>query len=368
MAETASAISALPSLAPPQMSGIGKALYLEDEIIPDWLRVLKWSLALIAAFTVYHVIEKFAVQAAHPFIYNPAEFSCRVVGYSHYTVGLLFLLSAKRMKSAGGWAWFTGLLVVGILLCVAFYNFGADRNPVLQMLFFLYFIVHGFRDMVFFYRPLSASANEIERSQHKILNLTQACLLLSIFFILAPLYLVYLNSKPRFYEPELKSRINALMPYLKLLLIWGWPILLLCCVSLWRAVKRYPGGSVWSQNRPVFLVLISASLMFLVSPLLGVWTFHLLILSHFVGWYLFASRRLATLPKQSHWRDGTWKWFRGSVAGFRTLHVSLALLFLILILMSYLLPVKLTFLNIMVNSKAFYYWNLIHVTISFAPR
>lgn len=368
MAETASAINSLPSVAQPRVGRMRRALYREDEIVPDWLRVLKWSFALIAAFTVYHAIEKFLAQAEHPFIYNPAEFSCRVVGLSHYTVGLIFLLSAKRMKRAAGWAWFTGLLAVGVLLCVFFYAFGADKNPVLQMLFFLYFITHGYRDMVFFYRPESSSPDEAERAQQKILKLTQVCLLLSLFFILSPLYLLYLSNRHKFYEPELQAKIDALMPYLKLFLIWGWPVLLLYLISLWRAVKRFPAGSVWSENRPVFLVLISASVLFLISPLLGVWTFHLLILTHFVGWYLYASRSLSAIPKQSHRSDGLWRWFRGSVKGFRTLHVGIAALFLALILISYLFPDRLAFLNIMVNSKAFYYWNLIHVTISFAPR
>jgi hypothetical protein len=368
MAETASAITPATSLTPTQMSRAGKALYLEDEIVSDWLNVFKWSFVLIAAFTIYHSIEKFAVQAAHPFIYNPAEFSCRVVGFSHYTVGLLFLLSAKRMKRASSWAWLAGLLVVGILLCAFFYAFGANKNPVLQMLFFLYFIVHGYRDTVFFYRPTSLDPDEIERSHRKILNLTQACLLLSLFFILVPLYLVYLKGKQQYYEPELKSRIDALMPYLKLLLIWGSPILLVCCINLWRAVRRFPGAGVLTYNRPVLFVLIFPSLIFLVSPLLGVWTFHLLVLTHFVGWYFYASRRLAVLPKQSHWRAGPWRWIRSSVTGFRTLHVSVAVLFFILILFSYLFSDKPVFLNIIVNSKAFYYWTLIHVTISFAPR
>jgi hypothetical protein len=366
MAETASAITPSTTLAQPQMSRAGKALYREDEIVPDWLNVLKWSFVLIAAFTIYHSIEKFAVQAAHPFIYNPAEFSCRVVGFSHYTVGLIFLLSAKRMQRAISWAWFAGLLGVGIVLCVFFYDFGANKNPVLQMLFFLYFIIHGYRDTVLFYRPMSLDPDEIERAQRKILSLTQACLLLSLFFILVPLYLVYLKSKQQYYEPELRSRIDALMPYLKLLLIWGSPILLICSISLWRVVRRFPG--VLTYNRPVLFVLIFSSLIFLLSPLLGVWTFHLLVLTHFVGWFFYAGRRLAVLTKQSDWRDGAWRWVRGSASGFRMLHVSVAVLFFIVILISYLFPDKPAFLNIIVNSKAFYYWTLIHVTISFAPR
>ncbi|MEP6743461.1 MAG: hypothetical protein ABJB61_13265 [bacterium] len=362
-------VSTLASFAapPPVAPRLVKALYRENEIIPDWLRVLKWSLAIMAVFTAYHVIEKFIVHAPHPFIYNPAEFSCRVVGLSHYSVGLLFLLTAHRMRRASSLAWFVSLLVLGVMLCVFFYKFGADKNPVLQMLFFLYFIIHGYRDMVFFYRPLSATPGDIERLRHRILNLTQACLLLSLYFILVPLYLVYLNNRHKFYEPELKARIDLLMPYLKLTLLFGWPILLICFVKIWRAIRTFPGGQVWTDNRPIFLVLISASIIFLASPILGVWTFHLLILTHFVGWYLFASRRMSTLPTQSTWSDGLWKWIRGSVAGFQTLHVGVAVVFLALILISFLFP-SLTLLTVMVNSKAFYYWNLIHVTISFAPK
>jgi hypothetical protein len=149
-------------------------------------------------------------------------------------------------------------------------------------------------------------------------------------------------------------------------LIWGWPILLVCCISLWRVVRRFPG--VLTYNRPVLFVLIFSSLIFLVSPLLGIWTYHLLVLSHFVGWFFYASRRLALLPKQSDWREGTWRWVRNSVSGFRMLHVSVAAMFFILILICYLFSDKPAFLNIIVNSKAFYYWTIIHVTISFAPR
>ncbi len=366
MAENVSTLASFVT-TPPVAPRIVPALYRENEIIPDWLRVLKWSFAIIAVFTVYHAIEKFIVQAPHPFIYNPAEFSCRVVGFSHYSVGLLFLLTARHMRRASSWAWFVSLLVLGVALCVFFYKFGADKNPVLQMLFFLYFIIHGYRDMVFFYRPPSAQPDESERLRHRILNLTQACLLLSLYFILVPLYLLYLNSRPKFYEPELKARIDMLMPYLKLTLLFGWPILLICLVKTWRAIRRFPGGRVWHDNRPIFLVLVSASLIFLASPILGVWTFHLLILTHFVGWYLFASRRFAALPKQRTLNDGLWKWIRGSVVGFQTLHVGVAILFFALILISFLFP-SLTLLTVMVNSKAFYYWNLIHVTISFAPK
>src|SRR5215468_2825905 len=123
MAETNSAIVSLPSLVSSPVRQTGAALYRENEILPDWINVLKWSLVLIGAFTVYHSIEKFVVHASHPFIYNPAEFSCRVVGLSHYTIGLIFMLTARRMRKVAAWAWLAGLGAVGIMLCVFFYDF-----------------------------------------------------------------------------------------------------------------------------------------------------------------------------------------------------------------------------------------------------
>jgi len=109
-------------------------------------------------------------------------------------------------------------------------------------------------------------------------------------------------------------------------------------------------------------------LIILVSPLLGAWIFNLLILSHFVGWYFYASRRLASTPRQPTREGGLWKWFRGSVAGFQRLHLGAAAIVFILILINYFFLADTGIINTLFSANAFYYWTVIHVSISFAPR
>ena len=62
------------------------------------------------------------------------------------------MLSSKKMRKASGWLWFMGLLGVGVLIAVFFYNFGGKFNLVMVIFYFLFFMVHGFRDMVFISR------------------------------------------------------------------------------------------------------------------------------------------------------------------------------------------------------------------------
>lgn len=344
-------------------------LYQENEIVPDWLKVLKWCFIPILICVVFWAIETYILKLSPRMVYNPAEFPCRVFGYSHYFVGLLFMLSSRKMQRVDSWLWLLGLLAVSLGICAFFYQFGGEKNPVIVIAYFLFFMVHGFRDMVFFYhRPDDLPLQENLRAW--ILVLFQACLLLFLFYVLAPAYLLYLTIKPKTYTPELQAQINALMPYLYFALQWAWILLLAAVICMWQIVRKMPEGwrSVWAMDKAILLVLIYTSLIILASPVVGPWTYNLLILSHFVGWYFYASRRLETLPKQAALEDGLWKWFRGSVKGFQWLHLGAAAVFLILILINHFVLAKTGVLETLFNSTAFYYWTVIHVTISLAPR
>src|SRR5690606_27163805 len=84
--------------------------------------------------------------------FNPAEIAMRIFGLPHFIVGLCFMLSARRMRSASGWVWFLGLLAGGIAMGWVFHRYGAHRSPVMLIAFYFYFLVHGFRDEAFFYK------------------------------------------------------------------------------------------------------------------------------------------------------------------------------------------------------------------------
>ena len=157
---------------------------------------------------------------------------------------------------------------------------------------------------------------------------------------------------------------------MKGILTWSWILLLLALFGFRHFLKKYPGGlgGFWSENKPILLVLIYTALIILASPLVGHWTYNLLILSHFVGWYFFAGRRLAAIPKPVTPQDGRWKWVRGSVGGFQRLHLGLAGVFFVILLVNHYLLPETGFVSLLFNGSAFYYWTVIHVTISFAPK
>jgi hypothetical protein len=369
MAQTSSTALSPTRLSGPARSGTF-SLYDESEIVTDWLKVLLWCLAPIALLTVPHVIEKFILESGRPLIPNPAEFPCRVFGLAHYVTGFLFLVTSVRMRRMRSWAWLFALLATSLVICSVFYHFGGEKNPAMKTFYFLFFLVHGFRDMVFFYRPPQAGQTPFAQTRTNFLRYLQASLILLLMYVLVPAYLIYLASKPRFYSSDLQARIDALMPYLKAVLFWGWPLLVFCVWRAWRLGRQYPGGlaGIWRLDRAVLLILLYTSLIILASPVVGPWTYNLVIMTHFVGWYFYASRRLEQMPRQSSWGSGIWRWMRGSVRGFRALHITVAALFLLAILIAHFLPAQTGALGLIVSSRGFYYWTVIHVTISFAPR
>ena len=364
MAQSVSEINVFPSIKP-----INQPLFRQDEVMGEFLKILKWCFIPIIFFAFYWFAETYILQSKERLVPNPAEFPCRIFGFAHYTVGMMFMLSSKKMRKIDGWLWFIGLLGVGVSIAILFYNFGGKFNPVMVIFYFLFFMVHGFRDMVFFYQPSSENL-ALERTRTWLLALSQACILLVLMYILVPAFFLYLTWRNKTYSPELKANIDALMPYLNGVLMSSWILLLLALVGLRHFLKKYPGGlsGFWSGNKPILLVLIYTAVIILASPLVGPWTYNLLILSHFVGWYFFASRRLETIPKQATPQDGLWTWVRSSVNGFQSLHLGLAAVFFVILLVNhYLLPAT-GVVSLVLDGNAFYYWTVIHVTISFAPR
>lgn len=368
MAQTISEINTFPSATQPVMRS-NQDLFRQDEVIGEFLKILKWCFIPIIIFVFYWFTETHIFQSKDRLVPNPAEFPCRIFGFAHYTVGMMFMLSSKKMRKPSSWLWFIGLLGIAILISIFFYNFGGKFNPVMVIFYFLFFMVHGFRDMVFFYQPTSEDLT-LERSRSWLLALFQACILLVLMYILVPVFFLYLAWRNKTYSPELQANIDTLMPYLKGILMFSWILLLAALFGLRHFLKKYPGGfgAFWRENKPILLVLIYTALIILISPLVGPWTYNLLILSHFVGWYFYASRRLEAIPKPATPRDGLWKWVRGSVSGFQSLHLGLAAVFFVILLVNHYLLFETSIISLFLGGNAFYYWTVIHVTISFAPR
>lgn len=369
MAQVISADTGLPLSSIALGTGINKSLYSYTEVVPEFFKILKWCIIPIIAFVFYWFTEKYIVDASPRLVYNPAEFPCRFFGFSHYLVGFIYMMSSRKMKAVSGWLWFIGLLTVSIGGGYMFFSLGGRGNQVLVIFYFLFFMIHGYRDMVFFYKP-ETDEKELEGLRTRILLLTQVGLILGLMYVLVPAFFLYMTLRPKTYSPELQASMDTLRLFLNALLMVGWIGLVGSLIGIWRLAKKFPGGlkGFWVDDKPVLLVIIYTSLIILATPLVGPWTYNLLILSHFVGWYFFASRRLSTIPKQATRQDGFWKWVRGSVSGFQTMHLGFAAVFLILILINHYVFASTGILELLFSSNAFYYWTIVHVTISFAPK
>src|SRR5688572_1841231 len=86
--------------------------------VEHWLQTLFWTAAAMLVCSVAYCIEKYGFRlkelGLQRMFGNPAEISMRIFGLPHFIVGLFFMLSAKRMRTASGWLWFFGLLAMGV--------------------------------------------------------------------------------------------------------------------------------------------------------------------------------------------------------------------------------------------------------------
>jgi hypothetical protein len=355
---TAAAAASAPARTP---------LYAPAEVIREFHKALLWCVIPIVGFSLYLLTEKYLVGRPRGWITNPAEMPCRVFGYSHYIVAVIFMLSSRRMKTARGWAWTGALGAVSAALCVAFAQFGGAKNPVLVVIYFLYFMVHGYKDLVALYQQEVADI-ELRRSAGRLMLWAQAACLLLLVFTLVPAYMMVASSRAQ--SPEAVRNLTGLSPLINAIYVIGAALLIAGAAAVIREL-RFLGGRtrrVLEIAKPVLWVLALTTLIALSSAVLGGWMFNIIILSHFVVWYFYADRRLQRSPAQASARDGIWKWMRGSSAGFRALHLGTAALFLVVLALDHYAFGESGLLQFAVGDDAFYYWTLVHVTISFAPR
>jgi hypothetical protein len=88
---------------------------------------------------------------------------------------------------------------------------------------------------------------------------------------------------------------------------------------------------------------------------------------HFVGWYIFGRHMMQQRQPKTK-PHSIWLQVRTTLRGFTVLHLGLAALVIGLVMISTYVYGKTGPLEMFVGSKSFYYWTVIHVTLSFFPR
>jgi hypothetical protein len=137
--------------------------------------------------------------------------------------------------------------------------------------------------------------------------------------------------------------------------------------------RRRHGASLrllFSLDRPLWAVYAGIPLVWWVCLWIG-GDAHSIVLLHVAAWWVFSSATLARFGKKGGPGElGLFGWMRRTQAGFQTLHVGLALLVL---LAAFLWVYRFGMadsspLAWIVKQEYFYYWTLMHVTVSFVPR
>ncbi len=351
----------------------------------QYLLTLAWTFGAIGVCGVAYALEKYLFRDAlglisetrYRMFKNPAELPMRLFGLPHFIVGLLFMLSSKRMRGAVSIAWLVGLTGLGILFCWLFHTFGSQIHeggirfsPLALLVFYFYFLIHGFRDEAFFYRAYGEMPKTAAKTHAQIMVVLQMLMLGLLVSLALPAYILFGEYFPEFQHPLLEQIFPASWPYVLRFAATFVPMLLIALVALQRIGRKFPNGlrGLWNVHEPILRVFLIATGIILVALVSGPWTFNAVVLMHFVAWYIFGRRSLAKRPPAVAPRKWSWTWMRTTVAGFTFLHLSLAVVVVALVGVSTYAFGKAGPLEMIVGSKVFYYWTIMHVTLSFFPR
>jgi len=374
--------AAAPRRQPSAADGAARATPLgETATIQQYSQTLLWTFASIGVCALAYAVEKYIFRDALGLIHdstyrmfkNPAELPMRLFGLPHFIVGLLFMLSSRRMRGARSWVVFAALLALGAGFSWLFYRFGRAGdgfNALALMLFYFYFLIHGLRDEAFFYKAHGDMPEDAGPTHDRVMVVLQALLLGLLLSLAIPAYVLYGEWKPEFSHPLLQNLFPAQWSYATRVAATFLPMAAVAWVVMWRIARVFPEGlrGLWETHKPILVVFLCSTGIVLLALVSGPWTFNAVVLMHFVGWYIFGRRMLARRPPPEPPRAGGWKWMRTTPLGFTWLHLGLTGVVIALVALSTYGFGKTDALELIVGSKSFYYWTIIHVTLSFYPR
>lgn len=386
--------------APPSIVGATTLTYARDaapglpRTLHNYIQTLIWTAIAIGFCAALYAIEKFVFirqlgwlpdDTLYRMFKNPAEVPMRLFGMPHIMIGTLFLFSSRRMNNPNAFAWLFGLTAVGIGFCWLFYTFGTTdvqvntrsfgtvverhAHPLALLVFYFYFLIHGFRDEAFFYRAYGDMPRNAGPTHDRIMVVLQVLMLGLLISLALPAYTLYGQIRPEFRHPALDQMFPASWPYPFWFAMTFLPFAAVATWSLRRIASAFPDGlrGLCRMHWPILTVFAISTGIILIALGTGPWTFNFVVLMHFVGWYLFGRASLRQREPQtppSNW----WTWMRTTVRGFTFLHMGLAVVFVLLVAVGVYGFGKQGVLELLFGSKTFYYWTIMHVTLSFYPR
>ncbi len=342
----------------------------------NWTRTMAWTLAAVGVCCVLYGFDKYnwfnfpsRRHAAYRMFKSPSELPMRIFGLPHFIIAILFACSSRRMQQARNKLIFAGLLAVGAVFCWGFYKVGAYLNPLAIICFYFYFLIHGLRDDAFFYKAYGDMPTEAVRTHERIMVVLQLLMLGLLFSLIWPTYIQMGDVNYRPANPILDNFFPANWPFTFRLGSMFLPMLAIAVFALSRIARSFPGGlaGLWRVHRPILAVYCVSLSVILVALVGGAWTFNIVVLAHFVGWYIFALYLIKKHPPKVPPKS-LFAWMRTTRKGFMTLHLGLAAAVTVMIAVSVYGFGKEGMLETIIGSKSFYYWTVMHVTLSFLPR
>lgn len=355
-----------------------------------WLKAAQWSGIVISAMVVIFLIETYVLHLKGSklrMVRNPTEVAIRFFGISHYLVATWFLFTSKKLHNLRGICMLGLFSLLAVGACVAFYSLGGHTNFIAVMLVYLFFLMHALRDEVFFYRQRSGQAISDQEYPHvyKMLLWLQAAGLSLLAGVLYPAFIYKFDGSLK--HPHFHAWINTLFPTdwplsLKMLAS-AVPFLCVTAAALARIETRHEGGvrNLLRSHSPLSVILGGTVALTLSSIFVGTWVLNVVILTHFTGWFLFATAGIAKQPPEIQ-QAATWRkpnqWIRQNMTGFWVFHGGLAALLFCLIATNHWVfatrPLAINGLTVanpltlLLNEHNLFYWTIAHCVLGFLPK
>jgi hypothetical protein len=291
-----------------------------------------------------------------------------IFGLPHFLIGFLFMMSSKSMRGARMWLPIGASVLIGLALCALFYRYGAlnSHRRLATTFISVYFFIHIYLDEWHFYcrdRGISPRGGFAQM------------LLLVVALIAAFEFLMWsrqvLIGNPAY---NLRSYLDphtvAGVSRMALWFVVGAPCAIGAGLSYRLATRRAGVGliAMVRRDRPLWCVYGLIVLIIIGSTQIG-GRQNALVLIHFAAWWIFVSVNLArnaTLGR-FHWRRA-WNYARTTQPGFQVFHGALVLAVLVLLLLyTHNGQLRGGVLDYCLTLDAFYYWTVMHVTISLFP-
>jgi hypothetical protein len=335
-------------------------------------RSLAWTLGFVGLFALWYLIERYglAPDKSHRLVQGAALVPMVIIGVPHILIGFLFLATSRRMRSWRSYAMLAGFFAAGVGLCALYALAGgheaANKLPAAAVT--IYFVVHELRDEAFFYRVLGDAPKTARPA--RFLDATTAILIAIATGVGAWLYDAYAHRK----HPPRNGPLDYVFPSE---VGEGWravavlvPLVLFVAWQYRRWAQDEPGGvrATFSRHKPMAVVYLLFLLVIAAGAALSGQLLAAIVLWHVLEWFRFGTAQAAR-SEASAAPPVTWlAKVRGTRRGFLTLHIGLSIAIFLLMLVWAYGQGRTGPLTPLVSSNAFYYWTIMHVTLSFFPR